>query len=260
MKYILYCLITIILTGCTTTPSRLTGGDIRLWRNTPVWTLAKAVKRGDTVSVKRILAEGTVSINYREPTYGESLLHWAIWHNKADMVKFLLDQGADVNLRDYWSSESPILLSCKYPDISAEIVHILLEYGADPNDLPCENDSVFEGRMRTLNTPILEASQDDLEKTKILIEAGADPYYCWEPEDNALVQAATQNHFEIVEYLLVDCGMDPNKSFSITIHGDTLTLRNILGLTPWHRATEENLECLQRVYNYLDEYEKKNLK
>ena len=258
MRNILCCLVVLILTGCLPTPSRLTGGDIRLWKNTPAWNLAMSVRNGDTARIKRILAKGTISIDYREPTYGQSLLHWAIWCNKADMVKFLLKQGADINLRDYWSSESPIVLACSYPDIDAKIVRILLDNGANPNDHASENDSVFEGRIRSYDTPLIEAAKDDLAKTKMLIEAGADPSYCWRPGENALNEAAIQQRFEIVEYLLIDCGMDPSQSFTITIHGDTLHLKDILDRSnPNYRDTEENNTSLKRVYQYLEEWKKK---
>ena len=67
MRKMLYCLIVIILTGCYFTPSRLTGDNIRLWEDTPAWSLAKAVRYGDTVRIKKILAKGEVSVDYREP-------------------------------------------------------------------------------------------------------------------------------------------------------------------------------------------------
>ena len=57
MRKMLYCLIVIILTGCYFTPSRLTGDNIRLWEDTPAWSLAKAVRYGDTVRIKKILAK-----------------------------------------------------------------------------------------------------------------------------------------------------------------------------------------------------------
>ena len=259
MKNILYCLIVIILTGCNLTPSRLTGGNIRLWEDTPAWGLAKAVRNGDTARIKKILAKGKISIDYREPTYGKSLLHWAVWNNNANMVKFLLKQGADINLRDYWSSESPILLACKYLDIviDVDIVRILLKNGANPNDFATENDSVFEGNMRTPYTPLIGAASNSLEKVKLLIEAGADPYYCYEPGENALNAAATGGrHLDIVEYLLFDCCIDPSRSFTITVHGDTLHFRDMLDLIPQnYREAEENKAALERIYQYLDEWE-----
>lgn len=260
MRNIFFNLVLIILTGCNFTPSRLTGDNIRLWKDTPAWSLAKAVRDGDTVRLKKILAKGKVSVDYREPTYGQSLLHWAIWCNKADMVEFLLKQGADINLRDYWSSESPIILACSYPEIDAKIVRILLVNGANPNDHASENDSVFEGRIRSYDTPLIEAARDNLEKTKMLIEAGADPTYCWKPGKNALNEAAIQHQFEIVEYLLIDCGMDPSQSYTITIQGDTLHLKDILKKSnPNYRATEKNRTSLKRVYQFLDEWEKKQV-
>ena len=105
---------------------------------------------------------------------------------------------------------------------------------------------------------MIEAAKDDLAKTKMLIEAGADPNYCWRPGENALNEAAIQQRFEIVEYLLIDCGMDPSRSFTITIHGDTLHLKDILDRSnPNYRDTEENNTSLIRVYQYLEEWKKK---
>ena len=112
MRKLLYCLAVIVLTGCNLAPSRLTGGNIRLWKGTPAWDLAKAVRNGDTVRIKKILAKGRISVDYREPTYGQSLLHWAVWNNKANMVKFLLEQGADINLRNYWSCSTGCSSCC----------------------------------------------------------------------------------------------------------------------------------------------------
>jgi ankyrin repeat protein len=258
MNKVLYCLIVIILTGCNLTPSRLTCLNIRLWQDTPAWGLAKAVRNGDTVRIKKILAKGEVSVDYREPTYGQSLLHWAVLRNKAEMVEFLLKQGADINLRDYWSSASPILLACYHSDTDAEIVRILLNNGANPNDLATENDSVLEGNRRTPFTPLIVAASNSLEKVKLLIEAGADPYYCWKPGQNALKEAGTLRRFDIAEYLLIDCGMDPSRSFTITIVGDTLHFRDILDRNPNFRNTVENSASLKRIYQYLDEWEKKH--
>lgn len=255
-------MIVIILTGCNLTPSKLTCLDIRLWKDTPAWGVAKAVHNGDTVRIKKILATGEVPVDYREPTYGESLLHWAVLCNKSEMVKFLLKQGADINLRDYWSSASSILLACYHSNTDAEIVRILLEYGANPNDVSSENDSVFDGNMRTLDTPLILAASNSLEKVKLLIEAGADPYYCWEPGRNVLCEAAVLREYEIVEYLLFDCGIDPSRSFLITIdREDTLHIRDILNRIPQHyREAEEYKSSLKRIYQYLDEWEKKHQK
>ena len=60
-------------------------------------------------------------------------------------------------------------------------------------------------------------------------------------------EAAIQQHFEIVEYLLVDCGMDPSQSFTITIHGDTLHLKDILNRIPTLFGTEDILDQAQNL-------------
>ncbi|XP_067654199.1 uncharacterized protein [Haliotis asinina] len=57
-----------------------------------------ASMRGDLETVKRILAEGDVDINYR----GDSMtpVMWAAWKGHSDVVEFLVGEGADVSLVD----------------------------------------------------------------------------------------------------------------------------------------------------------------
>ena len=68
--------------------------------------------------------------------------------------------------------------------------------------------------------------------------------------------------YEIVEYLLYDCGIDPSRSYLITLdRGNTLYLRDILDLIPQnYREAEEYKSSLKRIYQYLDEWEKKHQK
>lgn len=164
MKLVLTCLITVILSGCYFSKPKLTGGDIRLWKDTEAWKLAKAVRANDTNKINRILAEGKVSIDYRDSTYGENLLSWAVWNNKIDMVHFLLSKGANPNLHDRFNGESPITLSCKYFSPDAEILRLLLQYGGDPNDHVTHRDTVtYE---YSTQTPLYNASSTSLEKLK----------------------------------------------------------------------------------------------
>lgn len=132
-KLISICLIAVLLSGCHSSNKRLTGYNIKLWKGTPAWKLAKAIQSNDTSKVNYILEKDKLSIDYREPTYGESLLHWALLNNEISTVRYLLSKGANPNLHDYFNGESPITQSCDY-GVDIEILRLLLEYGGNPND------------------------------------------------------------------------------------------------------------------------------
>lgn len=248
MKLLFAFLFSIILSACYSPSGRLTGGDIRLWQDTPAWSLAKAVEAGDTNKINRILSEGNLSIDYREPLYGESLLHWAVWNNQIGMVRFLLSKGADPNLHDRFNGESAITLSCKYDEPDPEILRLLLKYGGDPNDHVTEKDTV--SYERSIQTPLYNAVSTSLEKTKILLEAGAEVDFSIIPGESPLHIAALGSHFEIVKYLLEEGGADYCKVFSVTLKGDTLRFIDILEMFPY-RDTEDNRSNLKQIYEFL---------
>ena len=226
MKLSVVFLFFIVFSACQLTSGRLTGGDIRLWQDTPAWSLAKAVASNDTDKINRILASENLSIDYREPLYGESLLHWAVWNNRIEMVRFLLSKGADPNLHNQFNGRSPIIISCE-DDSDAEILRLLLKYGGDPNDHVTDKDTVtYE---RSIQTPLINAAYISLEKTKILIEAGADVDFSIKPGTTALHEASKGNCFDVVLYLLKEAGADYHKAYVVTVKGDTLHFIDGLG-------------------------------
>ena len=64
--------------------------------------LFAAASKGDLKSVKAILKEGKVPLDYqkRKEPRGWSALHFAVQAGQTDIVSFLLSAGADVNLID----------------------------------------------------------------------------------------------------------------------------------------------------------------
>lgn len=242
-KLISICLIAILLSACHSSNKRLTGYNIKLWKGTPAWKLAKAVESNDTSEVNRILGKGQLSIDYREPTYGESLLCWAVLSNEIEMVRFLLSKGANPNLHDHFNGESPITLSCDY-GVDIEILSLLLEYGGNPNDHATEQDSITY--MLSDRTPLYCASGSSLEKTKMLIEAGGDVNMALVKGKTPLYQALIRNRFDVILYLLTECGVDPMKTFVVTMKGDNLQYLDLLN-NARYLESEENESNMRRI-------------
>lgn len=236
--------IVVLLSACHSPNRRLTGYNIKLWKGTPAWKLAKAVQSNDTSEVNRILAKSQLSIDYREPTYGESLLYWAIYNNEIETVRFLLSKGANPNLHTRFNGESPMTLSCRYFDTDIDILSLLLEYGGNPNDHVTEQDSITY--MRSNRTPLYCAAGSSLEKTKMLIEAGADANMALVKGDTPLYNALLGTRFDVILYLLTEHGVDPDNTFVVTMKGDTLQFLDLLN-DSHYLETEENESNMRRI-------------
>lgn len=223
----------------------LIGKDIELWKNTPAWKLAKAVQGGDTAKISRILERDGISVDYREPKFGETLLHWAVENNRIDMVSFLLKKGANPNLHCYYDGESPMILVSKYLDVDSnpEILRLLLKYGGNPNDYVTLNEYVTH--ERSTKTPLTAASSGSLSKVKLLLDAGADIEFTVKKGRTPLYHAALGNRFDVIKYLL-DNGADYRKVYIVTMHGDTLRFLDLLGKYPYQN-TKENEVLLRQI-------------
>src|SRR5580658_10106732 len=84
------------------------GYRFELFRNTGNWQLAKAVDEQDTVRINALLKTGHLNIDLREPKFGRTLLLLAVGNDKLASAKCLLENHANVSLRDF-SNTSPIM-------------------------------------------------------------------------------------------------------------------------------------------------------
>ncbi|KAG5803716.1 hypothetical protein H9Q74_010882 [Fusarium xylarioides] len=128
-------------------------------------SLHNASSQGHIEVVRSILKHPKTpktTINAQDKS-GWAALHMAIWEDHANIVSFLLEEGADLSLKtsDGWT---PLLTATpRFP----HIIKIILRY-CDRRDVQLEVGDE-EGY-----TPLLEASRkSELETTRILIEAGA---------------------------------------------------------------------------------------
>lgn len=94
--------------------------------------LHQAAGSGDVITATALLAQ-SFAINAIDDS-GRTPLHLAAANNQLDMVKFLVDSGADVNGQadgDGWQDHAP--LGYAIESCSVETVRLLLDLGADPN-------------------------------------------------------------------------------------------------------------------------------
>jgi hypothetical protein len=196
--------------------------DIRIYKNTPAWKLALAVKKQDIKSIERIAKKEPQLLNYQDPKYGATLLLWAVGTERYKSAEALLKCGADPDIASIgnttWGGDTPLLIAAGFSWVDNDAkkdpkyVKLLLRYGADPNktytgfNVPGKRSATEPG-----TSPLMNSIACGIEKTKALVEAGADINYKTKSGrtaatvallfggPNATLEAMQHAHYLIVE-------------------------------------------------------------
>ena len=166
----------------------------RLIWNAPLY---RAIQDGDLEFVKFLV--GSYVDKEMVNRAGASLVHVASSYSRLEIVKYLVECGADKDRATWygadWSGASPLLMACKYGH--EEVVRYLLQCGADPER--GTNVGIF---------PMYAAShQGHLEIVKCLVESGADKDRVTNSGASSVWIASSCGHVNVVKYL-VQCGAD----------------------------------------------------
>ncbi len=206
MKYLCYFL---LLISCDYNPNHKKGErGYDLFKNTPVWNLAKAVQDENIEEIKRILKEEKVNIDYQEETFGNTLLMLSVEKQQYKSCTTLLELGADPNKHDYYTGSTALIDAAElenYSEDNTRFLKLLLSHGANPNEE--ETGKRQEGNT-TRKNPLLVACGDvnqfvsPIDKVKVLVEAGANVEYMNDYKMFPLRKALINEHYDVVLYLI----------------------------------------------------------
>ena len=142
-----------------------------------------------------LLESGKVDLNYISPGYHRSMIVMAATTGDPKLVELMLVQGAAVD-GPAEISHTPLIAAINFSH--PQVVKVLLDHGADPND------------PRYAYPPLVVAAKEGhTEIARLLLEAGAEPDATTSSSSPALVLAAGKGYAEIVG-LLLDHEADPN--------------------------------------------------
>jgi uncharacterized protein len=126
---------------------------------------------------------------------GFSVLGFAAYFGHVDLVKWLLEQGAEVNRK----SQNAMMVAPLHSAVSTqhvEIARLLLAHGADAN-LPQEQS------IRPIHQ---SAHNGDVVITRLLLEHGADPTLASDNSKTALDWAKEDGHETIIAEVIASAG------------------------------------------------------
>ena len=155
--------------------------------------LIEAVKRTDTAGVRTLLEQGA-DVNLRQGD-GATALHWAAHRNDLETTAVLLGAGANANATNELGA-TPLWLACVSG--SGALVERLLDAGANPNAALSSGETVLMSAARAGNADavgLLLAHSADVNATET------------SRGQTALMWAVAQQHADVAR-LLVDHGAD----------------------------------------------------
>lgn len=207
--------------------NNMLGNDYRLFQNTSAWELAKAVNNESNSEIIAEVSETKVNVDFQEPKFGSTLLMLSIKNSHYLSMKTLLDLGANPNIPDSYRGESAVI--CAANNIDPKYLKLILKYKGNPNAIESalykKNDNV---RQTALLTAINPLDSNSLQKTKILVEAGANVnYYNPGHTELPLSEAITSKHMDVVLYFLQN-GADFNLMMYEMINGNEVYILEAL--------------------------------
>lgn len=163
----------------------------------PIPLLAKAIKAGDLAKVRKIIGSG-IDVNVPIPTdsLGATPLHFAVRENKLEIVRVLLEAGADSSLEDE-NGDTAMTSAADREHIA--IARLLIEKGTS---IDSKNSKGITALMR-------EVPYEEKDDTLAKIELGASLELTDPNRRTALLLAAARPNLGAMEALL-DAGADPN--------------------------------------------------
>lgn len=239
----LFCII--FLVSCKDV-GKLYGDDIRLFKK--INNLIVAVDKEDFIEITRIIRKKPDLLNYKEPVYGQTVLHWAVKNNKPISVKCLLVLGADPNAESVYNGETPLIAAAS-KNYGWEIVLMLIEHGAKVNHVAKSKIT----NIRPYSSTPLIASVDsrDIKIMKTLIDNGADINMCVEKE-NVLYRCINLGQVDMAKYLIVDKKVNTKTCIVKDANGDEITLDRRLKFFEHAVKGTSEYESLNAIYEYLN--------
>ena len=186
--------------------------------------LEQAVWDNNTAQLLQLLRE-EIDVNRLNQTDGYAPIHWAVERSLTEVLKILLDHGADVNLMTsnaIGKDRTALHMAAELGD--PEVIQLLLEYGADVGATTSYGETPLHGvRLFVKNIEVVQQLVESGANVNAETTFGATPLH------SASILGSAQ-----IVILLIERGAEINRE-------------NKRGLTPLHHAADYGHEDVVKV-------------
>ncbi|MFP3033743.1 MAG: ankyrin repeat domain-containing protein [Wolbachia sp.] len=211
------------------------GANVNIENEDGLMPLFLAVREGKFNVVKHLIDSKKADVKVSD-NYGNTLLHWAAFNGRLKIVEYLIEKGADVNVKERngfaplhlaVQGGNNILFTLSAPNKHLKIVEYLIGKDADLEAI--DNDE---------RTPLhLAVEGSNFNTTRLLIEKGAN------------VNAKEKNHW-VPLYLAVKDGNLNIVELLVNSENIDIEARSEVGDTPLHIAAREgNFDIAKLLIN-----------
>lgn len=178
----------------------------------------RALRAGDFDKVKKLVEEQPDLV--QRDVNGNPPLYWAVQENHIDIVKYLIENRADVNQRCGQNQQTPIFRAR-----TAEMAQLLIEHGANLKVTDRWSTTPLGEAVQLNHVGVVKVLLDagesldfdaavKLGKTKLVEEMLAQKPWLVKPPRKPLHQAAQAGNLELAK-LLLHHGADPNLDYGL---------------------------------------------
>lgn len=189
--------------------------DFDNFKDTPLSSLAQAVRADDQGKIQMILKEEKLDVDFKDPKFKQTLLGLSIQNSKRNAFVELLKAGANPNqLLGNPADATPFIYAIRnIENCDLFYVDTMLKYGADPN---FKINNPKPGFSFEYSFPLLTAigagyenGKECLELVKLLVSSGADINICYrQPQsdlcEGVVTKALTTYSMETLQYFVVE--------------------------------------------------------
>lgn len=208
--------------------------NVDFFKETKAYDLAKAVYASDISKIEKLVKSDTSLLTYNNPTSGSNVISLSIYIERYEALKKLLELGGNPNSINPLTKESLLMESITPFGSQFEwrrehkYAQLLLEKGANPNYAIEEDFTNEKGHYKMASSPLMNASDFDLDAVKLLIKYGADPYRkLGAKKATPFSMAVSGPKFDIIYYYIDTLKVDVHQPMSVRTN-DSLYIQDYI--------------------------------